>query len=321
MPTRLPVFILCCVAIACAGISSALARPPGVVATIPPVHSLAALVMEGTGYPGLLMTGTDSPHSFSMRPSQSRMLAAADIVIRVGPGFEVFLNKPLRALSGQAQIVDLSSVRGVRLLQARDEDGHDHHDHGHGHGHGHTHGHDRDGDAAADPHLWLHTENGIAIVMHLAGVLGRKDPENRPVYEGNAARASIRLRALKMEIDRMVDPVRTRPFVTFHDAWRYFTAEYGLKSAGALTLNPERKPGARRLARTRQRIRDDGVRCLFAEPQFPSSLAQVVVRGTPAKIGVLDPLGADLAPGSELYFTLMRRTATEMTNCLGRPAG
>lgn len=159
------------------------------------------------------------------------------------------------------------------------------------------------------------------MIEAIARVLASKDPGNAALYRGNAGRASIRLRSLNMEIDRIIRPARPHSFVTFHDAWQYFAAEFGLKSAGALTLNPERKPGARRLARIRQTIRTSGARCLFAEPQFPKALARVAVRGTPAKIGVLDPIGSDLAPGSELYFSLMRRTANNMAMCLESPAG
>ena len=306
MPTRLP-FALCSLCLLLTHASSALAQPR-VVTTIPPLHSLTALVMEGAGYPQLLLKGSESPHRYSLRPSQTRLIASAEIIVRVGASFEIFMNKPLRALAGDAVVIDLDKIPGIQHFSVRDH--HEHHYHKH-HGHG----------LARDPHIWLHTGNAAEMVKVIAGILSGKDPENSTLYAGNAARTSIRLRSLKMEIDRMVQPVRTQPFVTFHDAWQYFTAEFGLKFVGALTLNPERKPGARRLAQVRETVRKTGARCLFSEPQFPSSLARVVVRGTPAKIGVLDPVGAKLSPGSGLYFRLMRQTALEMTTCLGSSGG
>ena len=306
MPTRLPILISGLILLL-SGASSAFAQPR-VVATFPPLHSLTALVMEGAGYPQLLLKGTESPHSYSLRPSQTRMLASAGIVIRIGDGFEVFLNKPLRALAGSSLVVDLDKAEGIRHLPVRDYQ--HHRDHGH---HAHR--------TARDPHIWLHTGNAAAMVGAIAAALATKDPENETLYRGNAARVSIRLRSLNMEIDRIMRPTRNYSFVTFHDAWQYFAAEFGLKSVGALTLNPERKPGARRLAQIRKTIRDSGARCLFAEPQFPSALAQVAVRGTVARIGVLDPVGADLPTGSDLFFSLMRQTAKNMTMCLEGSAG
>lgn len=278
---------------------------PKVVATIPPIHSLAAMVMEGTGFPQLLLSGGETPHSYSLRPSQSRMLASADVVVRVGDGLEGFLDKPLRALSGQAEIIALEKTPGVIAYRNRAGHDDDHHDH--------------DGDShGIDPHLWLHTGNAVAAIAEIARVLSKVDPENAPVYMGNLARASIRLRALRMEIERLVAPVRTRPYFVFHDAWQYFEKEFSLRGGGAIAVSPERKPGARRLADIRARIRATGARCVFAEPQFPPALVKTVIRRTPAKLSTLDPLGVGLTRGPGLYHVLMRNLAKDIVSCLNR---
>lgn len=276
---------------------------PNVVATIPPVHSLVAMVMEGTGFPKLLLSGGETPHSYSLRPSQSRMLASADVIVRVGDGLEGFLKKPLRALARQAEIVELDKTPGIVTYQNRAGHDDDHSDH-RGHGHG------------SDPHLWLHTGNAIAAIAEIARILSKTDPENTPVYTGNSARASIRLRALKLEIERQVAPVRKRPYFVFHDAWQYFEKEFSLRGGGAIAVSPERKPGARRLADIRARIHATGARCVFAEPQFPPALVKTVIRGTPAKLSALDPLGVGLTRGPGLYLTLMRNLAKGIVSCL-----
>jgi zinc transport system substrate-binding protein len=333
--------ILVALPILTAAFSSAFAQPR-VVATIPPIHSLTALVMEGVGSPALLLTGSGSPHSYMLKPSQSRALAQADIVIRIDETLELFMKKPLRALAGRATVVDLMKVPGVMRLKwqgdhddhkghqdhasgHKDDDHKGHQDHASGHqdhasghkdddhkGQGH---HDHGGDH--DLHIWLHTGNAAAFVKAIAGILSEKDPKNGVLYARNASRALVRLRALKGELDIIVRPVRARPFMTFHDAWQYFNTEFGMKYVGALTLNPEKKPGARRIMKTRSSIEKKGVRCLFAEPQFPAALAEVAVRGTQAKIAVIDPVGANLSPGLDLYFQLMRQTARTMASCLG----
>lgn len=299
----LPLMIVALLALALAAVRPVpLMAAPKVVATIPPVHSLAAMVMEGQGFPQLLLNGGETPHSYSLRPSQSRMLAAADIVIRVGDGLEGFLKKPLRALAGKATIIALDHVRGMTIYRNRSDGGH-------------KHGHD-DADHGSDPHLWLDTGNAIVALREIARVLSAADPENTPVYTGNAARASIRLKALKLEIDRIVKPVRTRPYFVFHDAWQYFEKEFGLRGGGAIAISPERKPGARRLADIRARIRSSGANCVFAEPQFPPALVKTVIRGTPAKLSTLDPLGIGLTHGPGLYPAVMRNLAKNMVSCL-----
>ena len=302
-----------------------------VVATIPPIHSLAALVMEGIGTPQLLLTGSESPHRYTLKPSQSRLLAESEIVLRIDESFESFLIKPLRALAERAIVVDLIKAPGVNVLkwQAEHDDNDDHKDHGHKDhddhkDHGHKdhddhkeHGH-HDHGGKHDIHIWLHTENAVAIVKMIAGILSEKDAANSGRYNANADRASVRLRSLKRELEGTLQPVRNLPFMTFHDAWQYFTAEFGMKYVGALTLNMGKEPGARRIAEVRAIIHKTNAKCLFAEPQFPAALVKVAVRGTNAKIGILDPVGANLTQGPDLYFELMRQTANGMTSCLAR---
>jgi zinc transport system substrate-binding protein len=274
--------------------------------------------MEGVGFPDVLLSGGETPHSFALRPSHSRMLSSADIIIRIGDGIEGFLKKPLRSLARRATVLQLDSLAGLELYAYRRIGGHDdnveepRHTGDHASGHDHDHDHEQ----GVDPHLWLHTGNAIVALRAISAALSKADPENAPIYEGNAARGVIRLRALKLEIDRMLSPVRERPYFVFHDAWQYFDREFSLRGGGSIAISPERKPGARRLAEVRDSIRTTGARCVFAEPQFPPALVKTVIRGTVARFAVLDPLGAGLAKGSGQYFQLMRSLAKGISSCL-----
>jgi hypothetical protein len=84
---------------------------PRVAASIPPVHSLVAGVMDGVGEPTLLVPPTASAHSFALRPSEARALAQADLVFWIGPAYETFLEKPLAALARPEKLVRRSPRR------------------------------------------------------------------------------------------------------------------------------------------------------------------------------------------------------------------
>ena len=99
--------------------SPARAAPPQVVASIKPLHSLIAGIMAGVGTPTLIVNGAASPHTYALRPSDARALAAAKLVFWIGPSMESFLVKPLAALSGGAEIVELDHAAGVTVLRAR----------------------------------------------------------------------------------------------------------------------------------------------------------------------------------------------------------
>ena len=290
--------------------STAAAEAVSVVASIKPVHSLTAAVMQGAGSPHLIVQGGNSPHSYSLRPSDAAALEEAQVVVWVGEGLETFLQSSITALAGDAEVVGLAEVAGLTRLPYREGGPWAEHAHGAEADHAETHG-------EVDMHLWLDPDNAKAMVAAIARALIAADPDNSDIYSANRDIATRRLDQLAAEIARELAPVKDRPFVVFHDAFQYFDKRFGLNNVGSVTVDPDRKPGAARLKAIQARIAESGVRCVFAEPQFEPRLLQVVIEGTTAELGSLDPLGAELADGPELYFELMRRNAAAFKACLG----
>ncbi len=314
-------------AVGAGAVAPAYAEAPRVVATIKPVHALAAAVMDGVGTPALLVRGTVSPHGLNLKPSQARTLAQANVVIWIGPALELALAKPVRNLAGKAVSVALQDAPGVRLLKLREGGLWEEHDHGdhddHGdHGHGHKDddhkGHDdHDGERAdIDAHIWLDPQNAIAMTRAIAEALTRADAPNAAAYRANAAASIGRLKALDAEIAKALQPVRGKRYIVFHDAYQYFEKRYRLTPAGSVTIDPHRAPSPRRLYDIRTRILERGASCVFREPQFEPKIVNVLVRGTSAKVGTLDPIGAGLPAGKNAYAMLLRRLAAGLRACL-----
>ena len=168
-------------------------------------------------------------------------------------------------------------------------------------------------------HIWLDPSNATAIVTRMVEVLSEVDPANAPRYQANGDAVKTRLTALNSGIDGKLQPVKTTPYVVFHDAYQYFDNRYGLSPAGSITVDPDRKPSAQRLYNIRKKILDSGAVCVFSEPQFEPGVVTTVIEGTEARTGVLDPLGADLPPGPDAYFALLNNLATGLRTCL-KPA-
>jgi zinc transport system substrate-binding protein len=301
------------------------AEPLNVVVTIKPVHSLASAVMQGAGEPQLLIDGAGSPHSYAMKPSQARRLNSADIIIRVSETLETFLEKPIASLSGQAKVITLAEIPGLKLLPVREGGAFDEHEHEEEHEHGaehadhsgakeeHDHAHEQEGH---DSHLWLDPANAAAIADHLAVAFAEARPEMADIFTANAKALKARLNELDTSLRRSLAPLKGKPFIVFHDAYQYLEDAYGVRAAGSVTLSPERQIGAARLQEIRRKIGEASVACVFSEPQFTPKLLATITEGTDAKTGVLDPLGADLAPGKEQYFQLMTNLANSLTQCL-----
>ncbi|MBB3452870.1 zinc transport system substrate-binding protein [Rhizobium sp. BK313] len=291
--------------------------PPEVVVSIKPVHSLVAAIMQGVGTPDLIVDGAASPHTYALKPSNARALEGAKVVFWVGPGMEAFLEKPLSALGSNALVVELDKAPGIAKLKFRqggafeaDDDGDepaadagDSQDHDDGHG-------------QFDTHLWLDPHNAKAMTAEITTTLVAADPANALTYEANQKALDDKLDALDTEIASTVAPVKNKPFIVFHDAYQYFERRYGVHVAGSITVSPESIPGAERVAEIHGKVADLGATCVFAEPQFEPKLVNVVIEGTSAKSGVLDPEAATLPQGPDLYFDLMRNIANSLKTCL-----
>ena len=304
---------------------------PDVVVSIKPIHSLVAAVMEGVGEPALIVEGAASPHTFTMKPSNARTVQEADLVFWMGPNMEAFLEKPLEALASDATVIELDEAQGLTKLPFREGGAFEAHDHGEheeaGHGEDHDHDHDHEEHSGEtdehshdhgefDTHLWLDPSNAKAMAVAIEKALSAADPENAKAYGANLEALSQKIDALDREIAGMVAPVKDKPFVVFHDAYQYFEDHYGVRVVGSITVSPEIMPGAERVREIQDRIKTLGAACVFAEPQFEPKLIQVVTEGTDARSGTLDPEGATLAAGPELYFELMRSIATSLNECL-----
>lgn len=309
--------------LAAAAPSPAAADDLKVVATIKPVHSLVAAVLEGIARPALLIDSQASPHSYALRPSDARALTGADVVFRISGGLEPFTVKIAATLPKSVTLVDLASAPGVALLDIRTGTTFETHDHGKAKTGGKYdhHGHDDHDDHAtggSDGHIWLDPENAKAILRHVAAVLGQHRTDLKERLEANATAAIARLDALDAELRLALAPAKEKPFVVFHDAYQYFERRYGLAAAGSITLNPEVKPSARRLAAIRAKLAGLEAACVFAEPQFSPRIIDTVIEGTRAKFGTLDPLGSAIAAGPEHYPAMMRALTEAMVGCLVR---
>ncbi|MCY4101078.1 MAG: zinc ABC transporter substrate-binding protein [Rhodobacteraceae bacterium] len=192
-----------------------------------------------------------------------------------------------------------------------DHEGHDDHDdhanEGHGHGHHHDHG-------DFDPHAWLDPNLVLEWIDIIADVMSDADSANQETYLSNAEQAKARIIKLDEEInDRLHD--ENPKFVLYHDAFQYFELHYGLNAIGSISDIAGSDPGARHIRRLIDRISEIGVSCAFSEPLFEDDLLETVVSGADIKVYEIDPTGARLEPGPDLYLELISSIAENFIEC------
>jgi len=320
-----------------------------VVTSIKPIHSLASYLMDGVGKPDLIVDGYASPHGFALKPSHAKMLQNADLIFWVGEDLENFLEKPLKSIAKKAEKIELMEIKGLNKLKFRernifeehDDHGHDEHakkeddhdDHGHDeeghkeddhddHGHdeeGHKeddhddHGHEGHAHGEYDPHIWLDPMNAKVILEEMAEHLIENDQENASKYKANLKKA-------RKDLDKLTKKTKSElnkdfKSIVFHDAYQYFEKRFDVNVLGAFTVNTDVMPGAEQLAEIREIIEHDKVSCVFSEPQFNPDIINAVAKDMNISTGVLDPLGATLNPGKNLYFDLIKNMSKSFKSC------
>ena len=292
-----------------------------VVTSIKPLHSLTSYIMEGVGEPELIIDGVASPHNFQIKPSHAKMLQNADLVIWIGEDLESFLPTALKSIPKDAVVFELLDQSGLKKLKFReknifeghddhghdehakkedDHDDHEHDDHGHGHG-------------SFDPHIWLDPANAKVIVKKITNQLSKIDKDNASTYKANSKKVIKDLDGLIKEVKNEIN--KDASFVVFHDAYQYFEKRFGLSVIGALTVNPDVMPGAEQLSEIREVIEHEKAKCIFSEPQFNPNIINSIASDTGVKTGVLDPLGANIDKGKNMYFDLIKDMSNSLKDC------
>lgn len=285
--------------------STAAQAQVNILTSIKPLQLIAQTIQGEQGQAQVLLPPGASPHSFSVRPSDRRRLAEAELFYWIGPDMENFLI-PLAKQHQQASIA-IQSLPNLQLLyytseHEDEEDEHEHHDE-------HDHHHQPGG---LDTHLWLSIPNARVIAERMAADLSRLDAQHAAVYQNNLAAFQQRLTELDNELKNQLASVQNKSFFVFHEAFNYFEQAYGLEHGGVLAINAEVQPGARHLQEMRQRLEQAGPSCIFTEPPAPPRLAYSLSKNLPILLQEVDVLGVQ----TQNYEQLLRVLASQLKKCL-----
>ena len=290
----------------------------GVVVSIKPIHSLVAAISEGVSKPFLILQQRSSPHSYSLRPSEAKKLKDAKIIFWIGEEMEQFLIKPIQTRGTKDKIIALAKSKGLSRFEFRKgthftprktrSKKHGHHDHRHALG-------------KIDQHFWLDPVNAIIFSRTIERTLSTADSAHAKTYATNAKQLRTHLRTLVRKTAARLTPLQRAQFFVFHDAYQYFEKRFGLSAAGAIILHPDIPLSAKRVSAIQRNIKRTGRVCVFSEPQFNPKTARLVTRGTDARLAILDPIGAAIAPGPDLYGELINNIANSFEDCLSYALG
>jgi ABC-type Zn uptake system ZnuABC Zn-binding protein ZnuA len=280
--------------IAAAASPAAQAQALRVVATTSDLASLSRAVLGDLGQVESMVPPAADPEGFEPKPSDLGKLKGASAVVRVGLGYDHWLDK-LLAMHGDAALnrggnayvdgslgIPLLEVKG-RSLDVNNQDGHAH--------------------GLANPHYWLDPTNAEIVTGGIAEALIRVAPRSAAAIIANRDRLLGELKARMANWERRLGPHRAARLIAYHNTWPYFARRFRLDIVDVIELKEGVAPSPARLAKLAATIREQKVRVILHEPFEPDDASQLLARRTGAVVLKLAPSVGSLAAASD-YLAL-----------------
>ncbi|MGA9377599.1 MAG: metal ABC transporter substrate-binding protein [Phormidium sp.] len=266
-----------------------------VVTTFLPMYWFTKAVTGDLAEVEILVPPGSEIHDYQTTPKDVQAIAQADVLIKNGLGLEEFLEsvvknaqnpklKQIEASQGIQPLQQLSPV--VKPVQKKGEE----HDHDH---------------AEGNPHVWLDPVLAMKQVENIRDGLIAANPENKDVYQANAAAYIKQLQALDQEFQERLKSFSNQcTFITFHDAFPYLAKRYQLKQVAVVEI-PEDQLSPDDIQKTIATVKKYNVKALFGEPGTDNKLLTSLSQDLNLTLRSLDPLeSGDKDP--QYYITGMK---------------
>ena len=280
----------------------------------------------------VIVDAESDAHTFEPRPSDTKALAAAQLLFMNGLDFEAWIPRLVQS-AGYAgpQVVVSKGIQAIRYQDDAhghgDSDGHDH-DHHHSHDHDHDHGHDQEHTGHAehhhhgeyDPHAWQSLSHAAVYVKNIRDALIQHRPASAELFNSNAAAYLHELDQLDIELKAGFSalPAKQRKVISSHDAFAYLGAQYGIEFISLLGVSNQAEPSAHDIAKVINQAKAESITAIFVENVVSPKLVEQVARETGAKVGgVLYSDALAKAPHeADSYLGMMRWNGTKILNAV-----
>ncbi len=234
-------------------------------------------------------------HVYEPSPKDAQAIAASDLLVVNGLGFEGWMTRLREAAGHQGRMV--TATNGVQTREMVHGD--------------HT---------ETDPHAFQSLSNGLVYVANITTGLCAADPQHCTTFQANAKTYRDEIAALDAELKSQLGALASnqRLVITSHDAFGYFAAAYGLEFKAPEGFSTESEASAKDVAALITQIRETGARALFVENMSDPRLVEQIARETGARIG--GTLYADsLSPPGQAaasYLAMFRHNARQLIAAL-----
>lgn len=285
---------------------------PIIVVSILPQSYFVEQIGGDTVQPLVLVGPGQSPHTYEPTPKQMQDLAQASAWILSNTDFEINLKPKVTSLYPSLLLVDGTQGVTFRMMEAH------HHEEEVDYADGENHGDDEDHNAAEsvdihdmelDRHTWLGRENAKILAAHIKDTLTTLVPNKASFYEN-------RYQTLVKEIDETfnklkvdLQPLQGSTVFVFHPAFGYFLDEFGIHQEAIETGGKE--PSVQTLEQIITKAREEQVRVIFVQSQFPTTAAKTVADSLGAQVVPLDPLAKNWMENIRIMGAALKQAITK----------
>ncbi|MBB4394539.1 metal ABC transporter substrate-binding protein [Bradyrhizobium sp. ERR14] len=238
------------------------------------------------------LVGPDSDvHVYTPAPADAKRVAEAKLVIVNGLGLEGWLPRLVQSAGSKAVVVTASA--GIVPLKLG---------------------------SAADPHAWQSVPNAKVYVTDIANALAAAVPDDAEFFRVQAKAYLEKLETLDREVREAVAkiPPERRKVISTHDAFGYFSAEYGIQFIAPLGVSTETEPSARDIAAIIGQIKAQKIPAVFLENISDDRLIRRIAAETGSKVGgtlISDGLTGEKGP-APTYIDMVRHNIKALTSAL-----
>lgn len=260
-----------------------------ITASFYPLYIMLENICDGADVQLEMLAPSDTGclHDYQLTTKDMQTISKSDIIVVNGLGMEDFLDKVFESKK------DRTVIAGENFLVTE-----------------------------GNPHIWVSVAGAIYEVQNIASVLCELDEKNAETYAKNAEIYVGKLQNLQDEMHSVLDEYKDSTIITFHEAFPYFAAEFGLNIASVIEREHGTTPSPKELNEIVETIKSENQKMnngksipLFAEPQYSSSSAKIIANETGSKIFELDPcVTGDL--GKDSYINAMKKNLTVLKEAL-----
>ena len=261
-----------------------------IVTTIKPLQMIAEAVVQEYGSVSSIVDPQQSPHHFTVSPSDRINLARADMAVWIGPLFETRISDFFVQAGFKAKTITVIDTPGLQLHSI--------------------------GDGQLDTHLWLDSSNAVRIAKVIAERAADMDPVNAISYHQNLEKFSSEIASKNLEIAQKFQSPSATKYAVYHNAYQYFEQQFGLQHDMVILQDPEVQPGIRETIALRKQVNDQRPSCILLEFDSSSDLVDTVLNDHELKQITVDLLGSNVNSSENAYSEFIANLADDFYECL-----